>query len=269
MRDLEKQIATWRRTMSSASAHRPELLDELEAHLRDEIDRLLAAGIPAGEVFQIATSKLGAPASVAAEFDKLTGRAWLPVKIARLLVAVIAALVGAAFLFKLEKAGILLVTHAFTVTLGYSALFIIGGLAICAVGAEWFGGIGPSQRYSLVRSALQFANFSVVFTGLGIVLGAFWARDHLGRYWAWDLKEIGGTLVISWAVLISALGWLRWTHHTVITAAGLLGNAITAWAWFGTNTGSATPGPLLTAFIVSQLLLVVSIPAHRRLKRQT
>ena len=269
MPDLERQIAAWRQTMANASGRREELLDELEVHLRDEIDRLLASGTPSGEAFEIATSKLGAPSSVAAEFDKLTGRTWMPVKIARILVAVAAVPLAAAFLLKFDKAGTLLVAHVFTVTLGYLALFLIGGLAVCTVGAQWFGGMGPSQRHSLLRSTLQFANLSVVLTGVGIILGAFWAREHMGRYWGWDLKEIGGTLVISWAILISALGWLKRVNQTTVTCVGLLGNAITAWAWFGTNTGSPVPGPLLTAFILSQLLLLASVPAHRILKRQT
>ena len=159
MRDLEQQIADWRRSMAKASGHRPELLNELEGHLREEIDRLRRSGVSTDKVFEMAVSKLGAPAPVAAEFDKLTTAptTWLPIKMARISIVVIALVAVAVFTFKLDKAGLLLATHVICVIIGYSMTFIIGGLGICALLSQWFSGSGPTQRHALLRSILQFA----------------------------------------------------------------------------------------------------------------
>lgn len=82
--ELEKRIAAWRRSMGTAAGQRRELLDELEAHLREEVERLTNAGVGEKEAFELALSKLGAPSAVAAEYAKITGndRAWWPVKMA-------------------------------------------------------------------------------------------------------------------------------------------------------------------------------------------
>ena len=257
MRDLERQIADWRRTMAKASGHRAEVLNELEVHLRDEIDRLRGSGVSADKIFEMAVSKLGDPAPVAAEFDKLTAipATWLPIKIARICVVLIALLLPALFALKVGKAGALLATHVVCVTLGYSMTFIIGGLGICALLAQWFGTSGPTQRHSLLRSIFQFASISAILTAIGTVLGALWAKDHMGRYWDWDLKETGAFLVFGWTALTAALGWVRVQAAVVLLA--LLGNAITAWAWFGANTGGR-PGPVLGAFMAAHLVLLVA-----------
>lgn len=255
MRDLEKQIADWRRTMAKASGHRTELLNELEEHLRDEIGRLRDSGVSTDKAFEMAVSKLGAPAPVAAEFDKLTDvpATWLPIKIARIAIVALALILLVVLVLKLDKAGAVLATHVVSVTLGYSMTFIIGALGVCALVSQWFGTSGPTQRHALLRSIFQFASISAILTAIGIVLGAFWARDHMGRYWDWDLKETGGVLVVGWTSLIVALRWLRPVQTTVVLVA-ILGNAITAWAWFGANAGGK-PGPFLAAFIGVHLLL--------------
>src|SRR5688572_20205971 len=190
MRDLEKQIAEWRRTVAKASGHREELLDELEAHLRDEIDRSRRGGASPDDAFQAAVSKLGAPSALAAEFDKLlhTRRAqWLPVKLARIFCIVAAVLLPVLLLPSIgEKKGLLLACHVVCVTLGYGAMFIIGGLANCYVCAQWLGAPGPTQQYSLRRAIYRFAQGAAILTAIGTILGMFWAKGHWDRYWAWD-----------------------------------------------------------------------------------
>ena len=266
MRDLEQQITHWRRTMAKASGHRDDLLNELEGHLREEIDRLRSSGIRDDKVFEIAVSKLGAAAPVAAEFDKLAGvsRTWLPIKIARVGVVLITLCLPAVFIFKVDKTGVLLATHVVCVTLGFLMTFVIGGLGICALLSQWFGTSGPTQRHALLRSILQFASISAILTGIAIVLGAFWAKDHMGRYWDWDLKETGASLVFGWTAFIAALRWLRPVETTLVPVA-ILGNAITAWAWFGANAGGK-PGPFLGAFMVAHVLLFVAGIARARME---
>jgi hypothetical protein len=259
MRDLEQQIANWRRTMAKVSGYRPELLNELEQHLRDEIDQPRRTGISVDKAFDMAVSKLGTPAHVMAEFNKLTSTraSWLPVKIARWFLAAIAVVLAIVFAIKGERFGLLLGTHIACVTLGYLMTFVIGGLGICALCAQWFGSTGPTQRHALLQSVFQFAAISAILVAIAVLLGAFWAKDHLGRYWGWDLKETGGAVVLGWITLFAFLRWLR-PAPTLIAPLAVLGNIITAWAWFGLNAGGGIlHSALLTAFIAAHLLLLL------------
>ena len=44
MFDLEQSIARWRRKMAARGINRPEILDELEAHLREDLEAQLKSG---------------------------------------------------------------------------------------------------------------------------------------------------------------------------------------------------------------------------------
>ena len=59
MPDLEQQIAEWRRQMLSAGISAPALLDELESHLREDIERLIESGVDPYEAFQTASCRIG------------------------------------------------------------------------------------------------------------------------------------------------------------------------------------------------------------------
>jgi hypothetical protein len=68
MFDLNKAIAGWRQEMSAQQTIRDTDLDELEDHLRSEIEGLTGSGLSAEEAFQVARMRLGKPGDVAGEF---------------------------------------------------------------------------------------------------------------------------------------------------------------------------------------------------------
>jgi len=68
MFDLEKQIATWRKEMRAAGISRPEILNELESHLREEIQRQMS--LTEAGAFQNAVAKLGEGKLLKQEFAK-------------------------------------------------------------------------------------------------------------------------------------------------------------------------------------------------------
>lgn len=76
--DLNDAIQKWRRNLAQSAAFRSADLDELEAHLRDAIPALEAAGLSAEESFLIASRRIGTRHTLETEFAKInTGRAWL------------------------------------------------------------------------------------------------------------------------------------------------------------------------------------------------
>jgi hypothetical protein len=269
MHDLERQIIEWRKTIAKASHQKHEGLDELEAHLREEIDRLLHAGTPKEDVFQAAVSNLGLPSVLAAEFDKLiiSRRVkWKPITIAHWICMVGSLVLGLWLVPRIMTGniGLLLASHVGAVTIGYTMTFILGGLGICYVLAEWFGKTGPTARAAYREATCKFATVAAVLTACGVILAMFWAKEHMGRYWAWDPKECGGLLVLGSAIATMAVCWLQPNAPSTIAFTCVMGNICTAWAWFGANTGFRA-GPLLIAFTISQCIVLAAIPLmHRR-----
>src|SRR6185503_11832213 len=122
MHELERRIAEWRKTMAVAPNVGPETLDELENHLRENVDRLVRSGMTEAEAYQRAVTELGAAPAIASEFEKLDHGTWLPVKLITGFGAV-EALALAILLFVRLDAGrlsLLLASHVFMVTLGYT-----------------------------------------------------------------------------------------------------------------------------------------------------
>ncbi len=73
MFDLEQAIAEWQRQMAAGGITGKDRLDELESHLREEIEQRIRAGRPEAEAFAASVDQIGPPATVEAEFSKIDG----------------------------------------------------------------------------------------------------------------------------------------------------------------------------------------------------
>jgi hypothetical protein len=70
MFDLESAIAEWRRLMVAGGIKSLEVLDELETHLRDEIQRQIHSGADERHAYQTAVAGIGPASVLKAEFAK-------------------------------------------------------------------------------------------------------------------------------------------------------------------------------------------------------
>jgi hypothetical protein len=70
MFDLEHAIAEWRRQMLAAGIKAPVPLDELESHLRDDIEQQTRTGIEEARAFERAVQRIGHAAPLRKEFMK-------------------------------------------------------------------------------------------------------------------------------------------------------------------------------------------------------
>jgi hypothetical protein len=70
MFDLEQSIAQWRQQMLAAGIKSPVPLEELESHLRDEIERQTQSGASEQEAFQQTVLEIGQANELKAEFVK-------------------------------------------------------------------------------------------------------------------------------------------------------------------------------------------------------
>ncbi len=80
MPDLEKQISEWRRQMLAAGIKTPVPLEELESHLREDIERLVKSGLEEKMAFNSAVEKIGPMRPLRREFETVEatkeGRRW-------------------------------------------------------------------------------------------------------------------------------------------------------------------------------------------------
>jgi hypothetical protein len=71
---LEEAIAAWRDQMLAAGIQTPVPLDELENHLRDDIQDRMQAGASRAAAFQLAVNQIGQPDTLQSEFSKINQR---------------------------------------------------------------------------------------------------------------------------------------------------------------------------------------------------
>jgi len=71
MFDLEQSIANWRQEMNAAGVKAPRVLDELENHLREEIQCQRRSGAVPEQVFALAANKIGSAEKLKTEFAKV------------------------------------------------------------------------------------------------------------------------------------------------------------------------------------------------------
>ena len=266
MFDLEERIRHWRQAQSHALGGRAEVLDELESHLREEVQRLVAAGQTPASAWETALARLGDPRQLAAEFGKVSAPGalgWLP---ARVVVALLALLgLGLAWVIGTNllqgQFGVLLASHVFTIALGYSTTFAVGFLAVWALLSRVVTGTEARQGEGFRAAAVALAATGLVLTAVGVVLGGWWAADNLGRFWGWDPKEIGGLSVLVWNAVL--LLWLRYRPAAVLVGMVLagVGNVVVSLSWFGPalleHRFSYGFGPSLLGFVIVQLLLLL------------
>ena len=159
-----------------------------------------------------------------------------------------------------------LATHVVVVTLGYSATFVAGFLAILYVVRGVFtSSLTPDVAKSLSKMVYGVVCFATLFSFVGTVLGGIWADQSWGRFWGWDAKENGALMIVLWNAVFLHARWGGLCKDRGLMALALGGNIVTAWSWFGVNMlgiGLHSYGFMSAAFtwlmlfVLSQLALM-------------
>jgi hypothetical protein len=72
MFNLEESILEWRRQMLDVGLKNPNVLGELESHLREEAERQIELGLPPQDAFETAVQRIGEAEALNHEFKKVT-----------------------------------------------------------------------------------------------------------------------------------------------------------------------------------------------------
>src|SRR5881394_201443 len=98
MPSLDQNIARWRRQMSAGGIKDPRVLDELESHLREDVERRERLGVAKDHALQMAIQQIGQPGALQAEFARIeTGERKYMKRAIIISAGIIGVLVGMAF----------------------------------------------------------------------------------------------------------------------------------------------------------------------------
>jgi hypothetical protein len=265
MFDLEQAIVEWRRQMLAAGINTPVPLEELESHLREDIETLRSSGMPEHQAFPFAVSRLGAPGPMQTEFNK--------VKRASLDFVAIGAFtwIGAAILLAWMLSGrvvsgrpglLLLAAHIFSLTTGYFAAFLTGGFGIYYVCCRRLRALSPARRQSLKRAVFLFSRLSAGLVTAGLVLGMAWSEENRGRYLSGNPREIGALCAAGWLAALWMVQRSGQVSEHVLMVLCVGGSMVVSMAWFGAGAlahglGIAGYWPLDVLLGVHLLFLVL------------
>jgi hypothetical protein len=92
MHKLEEKILNWRKQMAAGGLKSPAVLDELESHLREDVEHELKSGSGDAKAFEAATRRIGQSSLLKEEFAKVNRFKWSrPAQIIGIALCVLAA----------------------------------------------------------------------------------------------------------------------------------------------------------------------------------
>ncbi|HXE53880.1 MAG TPA: permease prefix domain 1-containing protein, partial [Tepidisphaeraceae bacterium] len=263
MFDLEDNIRAWRQAVTELFARHVECVDELESHIREEFDRLIASGISPQDAWQTALGRLGDPRKIADDLATLDRSAWLPAWVAWIVLAL--SLVGVLWSLTTRGTRPLLASHVLFVCCGYLSALALGLLGTW-VALTHAVGSGSTQRNVAFRKAGgHLARTAVLTTGVAVLLGAIWSHANLGHWWAWQPVEIGGACVLTWIGVVAYVFGSRRTDGPMMMVTAITGSLVVSVSWFGPQllkpahsygSPSTLFGGLLGCFLLIEILAV-------------
>ena len=154
MPNIEESIRKWRQQMLAAGIQMPVPLEELEIHLREEIERLARSGVAEDEAFHSAVQRIGSANALRNEFENAVitskGRRWKWFENFFLLTSLGMPLLVGALAFFVQNGGFSEMTSGQQVSsLGAAVAF-----SLLAWGTRYSCGRFPVLRTRQIRDAL-------------------------------------------------------------------------------------------------------------------
>jgi len=236
MPELETRIREWKRSLAIAFRDAGEILEELESHLREEIDRLTQAGHAPDKALVAAQAKLGRPMDLAAEYARAVPPArWLPISVGLAVLVLLLGYFTWAFLVPgfLQGRNVLLGLHVATLVAGYAVGFYAGLLGICYVVCWLIRPIGLGQRRSMGRTLFVANASAALLLLIGMVLGGVWAHNQWGHAWNNDPREIGTLIPLLWFMALTGMLWTVPQKQHLWVLLSVLAISVNVWGWFG------------------------------------
>ena len=234
MFDLNEALSDWRKSMVREGVKSSPVLDELESHLREEIRCRVKAGAAEQEAFREALARMGSANTLRDEFDKIDSVSRFLTGAFLLWLGLVGLLAVSRGLRLLDgRAGPLLTLHVLTLTSGYLAAFMAGGIAAAYVCAQWIGDVSATLKRQLAIGTTRFLDLATGLVIVGFVLGLVWSDYRYGRFWIKDVREIGGLAGLTGLVVLSVLRRIQQSNQETQVLLGLGTSLVVGFAWFG------------------------------------
>lgn len=246
--DLAVRIDRWRYEMLR-SLGSSEVVEELESHLLEALDRRLQKGIEPIVALQECQMELGTPQSLEPQFALVAKpQPWLPnrlflglwiVGMALGLLVLVPLVAGPRIQHETQNLGVHASTalwlriHVFSLLAGYWTIVALGGLASWFLLARQVQPISPGQLVSVRRWLVRGHLAVLVFLTVGLLTGMVWSASVLGAPWNHNIKEYACL-----TVCLSTLGVFLWSRLCPVTpahfaSATILNVALALWTFLG------------------------------------
>lgn len=192
MFNIDEAISGWRKQMLAAGVKSSSALDELQEHLRSDIEQQMRSGTDAGSAFSQAVQRIGSPSKVRDELAKVRTRpgfALEPLFLAGLALLIVVTFCGTGLVFaKLHMTPaqqilgfigvslILLITCAWRYALPYLPVFSEtqrGYLAICS-GILTAASVALAT-FGLPNSVIRSIEDAPIGSNNGLIVAIIWA----------------------------------------------------------------------------------------------
>lgn len=274
MFDLDQQIDRWKSAFARQAACSSDELLELESHLREDIAAVVAAGRSEQEAFRECVARLGDPAKIGGEFAKNESRfVWDGVALSGngvvVMLAGLAAIVSGLAVGMKRGDGILGV-HVGTIGFAYLVPFLLAVVGTYAIFRSAIVKSDQTQFRDRFAGQCRFLLGVVALaSATGVILGGVWAERHLGRFWGWDPKEIGGLSVVVAALVLYLLVTSFKPGSVQLGQASLMMSLVTFVACFGPAVTMESVGPagltmLVVCLVVQLAILTISFFLPKR-----
>jgi hypothetical protein len=164
MFNFEQSIAEWRQQMLAAGIKTPVPLEELEIHLREEIERQMKSGLSEQNAFEISVQHVGQPKVLEGEFKK-DERTFM-----KRTVKIGAGIAGILIGMALTIPGSIQLRDELVMANGKFGLWLLGGLLICWSFALFQQIFLPKASNGEFERAKMTPVKQIMKTGAGIVV---------------------------------------------------------------------------------------------------
>jgi hypothetical protein len=185
MFNLEQSIAEWRQQMLAAGIKTPVPLEELENHLREEIERQMKSGLSGQKAFEISVQQIGQPKILKREF-KINEKS-----IMKRIAVILVALFGTVF----------------------------GGAMVLPALGQW------RDRGVLHLGPLLMGSVLAIIAALAVIYGVRTHRGARGKKLISVFVIAAGSFYVVpliQAFFISRINWTGWMFCIVLAAASIL-----------------------------------------------
>ncbi len=202
MFNLEQAISAWRQQMLATGIQAPVPLEELESHLRDEIEQHLKSGLPGQRAFEISVPHIGPPELLKKEFKKCE-RPFM-----KLTTEIIAGIVGLGAGAALQIPGSLQLRDELVMANGRFGLWLLGWLLVVWSLQQF---IRPKGFQGKIEKAALTAVKPSVLTGAGIIvllIGAALMLPAAAQVCAAGLIRFEALCGMTFGIALLLAGWL-------------------------------------------------------------